>query len=58
MAATLTDIRFECGLLEAELGTKGDAKVVVRAAVEKNVIAGFEAQADGSGKSFDSTARV
>src|SRR5579871_5574883 len=45
-------------LLEAELRTKGDPQIVVRATVEKDVIARFETQADGSGKSFDSGARV
>src|SRR5579864_4368116 len=44
--------------LEPELRAKCDPQVVVRSTVEVDVIANFGANADGTGKGFDSAAGV
>ena len=44
--------------LEAELRTNRDSQIVVSSAVEVDIITGFKAKTDRSGKSFDAGGRV
>jgi hypothetical protein len=44
--------------LKTKLGSQGDAEVVVSSVVEKDVVAGFGANADRPGKGFKSSSRI
>jgi len=44
--------------LEAELGTNGHTEIVMCAAIEEDIVSGFQSQANGSGEGFDTRARI